>query len=518
MKTVRLSIGARLCATAMLNFVICLNATAQAPGVTVSFPKELDDYLKATVKDWEFPGLAVAVVKDGKVIVARGYGVRELGKPEPVDGDTIFDVASLTKSFTAAVTASLVDEKKMSWDDPVRRYLPSLEFPDPYLTANVTIRDLLAHRTGVRATNTAWYLSGVDRSKLLGLVKNMEMGAGFRTRMVYSNVGYTIAGEAAARAAGSAWEQLITDRLIVPLGMKRTSAVFSVPPTENFASGHALINGVQRVTPREGKQRDVTGPAGAIQSSAADLAIWMLFQLGDGTYQGKRILSAEALKEMHSPQTLIPTNEAFRKSRQMKYDFAAYCLGWQVLDYRGHRMLWHTGSGDGQTAFMGLLPDSKIGVAVLINSWKAGGAAINGAIASRIMDHYLGLRTRDYSAEFRDSWTRTLQQQADAIRQFEASRIRDTKPTFQLSQYAGMYRDKLGLEVKVWLEGDTLRLQYGGGEIAILTHWHHDTFRARWENPLLAEQRSALVQFNMSPQATVVELTLNPGDQITARR
>src|SRR5918993_2349931 len=170
-KTMGLSIGVRLCATALLGFVFCIPATAQALAATDGFLKELDDYLKATLKDWEFPGLAMAVVKDGKVIVALGYGVRELGKPEPVNGDTIFDVASLTKSFTAAATASLVDEKKMSWDDPVRRYIPSLEFPDPYLTANVTIRDLLSHRTGVRATNTAWYLSGVDRSKLLGLVK-----------------------------------------------------------------------------------------------------------------------------------------------------------------------------------------------------------------------------------------------------------------------------------------------------------------------------------------------------------
>ena len=517
MKTVRTSIVCRLFATALLNLLIC-TAAAQTPTATESLPKELDDYLNATVKAWDFPGLAVAVVKDGKVMVARGYGVRELGKADPVNGDTIFDVASLTKSFTAAAIASLVDEKKMSWDDPVRRFIPTLEFPDSYLTANVTIRDLLSHRTGVRATNTAWYLTGVDRSKLLGLVKNMEMVAGFRTRMVYSNVGYTIAGDAAAKAAKTTWEQLVTDKLISPLGMKRTKAVFSAPPMENVASGHALINGVQRVTPREGTQRDVTGPAGAIQSSAADLARWMIFQLGDGTYQGKRILSADVLKEMHSPQTLIPTNEAFRKSRQMKYDFGAYCLGWQVLDYRGHRMLWHTGSGDGQTAFMGLLPDSKIGVLVLINSWKAGGSAINVPIASRIMDYYIGLPTRDYSAEFRESWTRTIQQQNDAIRKFEASRIKDTKPTLPISQYAGVYRDKLGLEVKVWLEGDTLRLQYGGGEVAVLTHWHHDTFRARWENPLHAEQRSALVQFSMSPQASIVELTMNPGDQITARR
>jgi len=153
----------------------------------------------------------------------------------------------------------------------------------------------------------------------------------------------------------------------------------------------------------------------------------------------------------------------------------------------------------------------------LINSWKAGGA-LNNAIASRIIDYYLALPTRDYSAEFHESWKRSMQQQVEAVRKFEASQFKGTTPTLPLSQYAGVYRDKLGLDVKVWLEGDTLRLQYGGGEIAVLSHWHRDTFRAQWQNPLHAEQRSALVQFNMSPQGTIAELTMDLGDRIIARR
>src|SRR5256712_1290475 len=514
----KLLIGER----AVLAVIICVGVTfsnfAFAQQSPQSFTKELDDYVAATVRDWEIPGVAVAVVKDGKVIAARGYGVREMGKPETIDENTIFDAASLTKSFTVAAIASLVDEKKMSWDDPVKRYIPTIEFPDPYLTANITMRDLLCHRTGVRATNSAWSFTSVNRSQLLGLIKNMEIAAPFRTQWVYSNVGFTIAGEAAARAAGTTWEDLITQRIIVPLGMKRTTAVFALSPAMgNIASGHALINGVQRVTPREGTPRETTAPAGAVQSSVADLATWMIFQLGDGTFQGKRILSSTAMNEMHSPQIVIPTNAAFRLARQIKY-FAAYGLGWQVFDYRGNRMLWHSGTGDGQTAFLVLLPDSGLGVVVLINSWKAG-PALNNAIASRIMDYYLGLTTRDYSAESRESWKRSMQQQVEAVRKFEASQLKGTTPTLSLSQYAGVYRDKLGLDVRVWLEGDTLRLQYGGGEIADLTHWHHDTFWARWQNPLHAEQRSTFVQFNMSPQGIIAELQMDlSGDRITARR
>ena len=504
----------------LLQAGIALRSVSFAQQTNDGFPKELDEYVAKAIKDAEIPGFAIAIVKDGKIIVAKGYGVRELGKPELVNEDTIFDTASLTKSFTAAVIASLVDEKKMTWDAPVRRYLPTLEFPDPYLSANITIRDLLSHRTGIHASNGAAFFTGVDRSQLLGLVKNMRVVAPFRTQFIYSNVGYTIAGEAAAVAAGTTWQDLITKRIIVPLGMKRTTSVFSsTPAMGNISSGHALIysKGVQIVTAREGMQRDVTGPAGAVQSSARDMATWMIFQLGDGTFEGKRILSAGALAEMHSPQTIILPNEAFRRSRQIGY-YGAYCMGWQVYDYRGKRMVWHTGAGDGQAAWMALLPESRLGVVILSNSWK-GGAALNNAILSRIVDHYLGLPTRDYVAEFREWSMRSTQQQMEGLRQFQATQIRNTKPTLPQSEYAGVFRDQLGLEVKIWLEGDQLKLQYGGGETAAVTHWNYDTFRVRWENPLHADQRSTFVQFLLSPQGKVSEVQIEFfNDRIIARR
>ncbi|HEY5885504.1 MAG TPA: serine hydrolase [Pyrinomonadaceae bacterium] len=484
-----------------------------------NFPKELDEYIAAAVKS-EIPGMAIAIVKDGKVIVAKGYGVRELGKPELVDKDTIFDAASLTKSFTAAAVASLVDEKKMMWDAPVKRYLPTIEFPDPYLTANVTIRDLLAHRTGIHASNGPAFFTGVNRSQLIGLIKHMKVVAPFRTQFIYSNVGYTVAGEAAAVAEGTTWEDLITKRFLEPLGMNRTSAVFtSKPASGNIASGHAFIysSGTQIVTPREGPQRDVTGPAGALQSTAGDLATWMIFQLGDGTFQGKRILSAGALAETHAPQTIIPTNEAFRRSRQIGH-FGAYCLGWNGYEYRGNRMLWHSGSGDGFVSFMALLPESRLGVVVLSNSWK-GGAPLNIAIVSRIVDHYLNLPTRDYVAEFREWSTRSTQQQMDGVRQFLASQIKNTKPTLPLSEYAGVFRDQLGLEIKLSLEGDHLKLQYAGGESATVTHWNYDTFLVRWDNPLHADQRSTLAQFVLSARGKVSEVQMEfSGERIIARR
>jgi CubicO group peptidase (beta-lactamase class C family) len=482
-----------------------------------AFPRELDAYVTKVLKDWDLPGAAVAVVKDGHVVVIKGYGVRELGKPERVDGNTIFDVASLTKSFTAAAIASLVDEKKLAWDEPVHTYLPTLEFPDPYLTANVTLRDLLCHRVGIKPTNSAWSLTSVTRPRLLGLIAHMQPGAPFRTRLAYWNIGYTVAGEAAAAVAGTSWEDLVTQRLIRPLGLSRTSAEFdSVPAMGNFASGHDVIAGVQQVTPRE-TTRASTAPAGAISMSAADLATWMRFQLGDGTFEGRRILSAEAMNEMQSPNLVMVSSERFRAARQIKY-FPAYGLGWQIFDYRGNRMIWHSGNGDGQLAYMALLPDSRLGVAVLINSWK-GGSPLNGGIASRIIDHYLGLSTRDYSAEVKESWAREQQAAAAWQRSLDQARLPETRPSLPLGAYTGMFRDRLGLDARVWLEADSLRLQYGGGETATLEHWHHDTWRVRWQNPFHAKILPTFAVFGLDPEGKIDRFHMDPySDEIDLRR
>ena len=501
-----------LAAIIQIVIIVSFNSFVTAQQTADAFPKELDDYVATAVKDWELPGIAIAVVKDGKVIVAKGYGVRELGKPEKIDENTIFDTASITKTFTSAAVASVVDENKMAWDDPVRKYIPTLEFPTPYLTANVTIRDLLCHRTDVHQTNSSWYLTSVDRQQLLGLVKNMEIEAPFRTRWLYSNVGFTIAGQAAVNASGMSWQDLITKRFIIPLGMKRTTADFlAAPKMGNIASGHSFINGVQSVMRREGMHRIVTEPAGGVQSSVADMAVWMNFQLGNGTFQGKRILSEEVLDEMHSPQIAVSTSKAFRASRQLKY-FAAYGLGWQIFDYRGSTMLWHSGNGDGQPVFLAIVPEANFGVLVFVNSERVGGL-FNNAIVSRFTDYYLGLPTRDYLADYRQLWVRAVEQEAKEERELQAARVKNTKPTLPLAEYAGVYRDKLGLDVKVSLEGDALQMQYGGGEAVVLKHWNYDTFRVQWVD------RTTFVQFRMSPQGKISGLQFEiMRDRIVAER
>lgn len=501
--------------TAALLLLLSAAASAQPPAQ--GFPAEQEAYVSSAFSEWQVPGAAIAIVKDGKVILAKGYGVRELGKPGAVDEHTIFDTASLTKAFTAAAIASLVDERKVTWDEPVRTHLPALVFHDPYLTANVTLRDLLSHRVGVR-NNGAWYFGNPTPTQLIGIFRHLEPQAPFRTRWVYSNIGYQAAAEVASAASGTSLERLVTDRLIKPLDMTCTIANFdAVPSSGNYASPHAEIAGTQRPIERE-TARMSTAAAGAVQMCAKDLATWMLFQLGDGTHAGQRVLSADVMAEMHSPQVIVPTTAEFRTRRQIRHS-ATYGFGWNVWDYRGENLLWHSGGGDGQSAYLALLPEKQLGVAVVVNTSKPGGSGFNSQLANRILDHYLGSPARDYVGEYGEAMERVRRRDADDLRALEQARLRNTRPALALAGYAGTYHDKLGLDIKVSHNAKGLELQYGNGEKGTLEHWHGDTFRVRWKREYAAEHLMVWVTFRVDEHGKAAALHMEPfNESVEAQR
>jgi CubicO group peptidase (beta-lactamase class C family) len=472
---------------------------------------EIDAYLEKARKDWNIPGLAVAVVQ-GDATMAKGYGVRELGKPEPVDENTVFDAASLSKSFTAALAAILVDEGKMKWDDPIRRYLPDLVLPDPYLAENATLRDFLSHRTGLEPANMMWLLTANSRAEVLRRVRCLKAAAPFRTDMVYSNVGFTVAGEAIAAAAGTTYEALLRDRLIVPLGLKSTTAGYAqAQAMPNHATPHALIDGVQRPIRFE-TQRDSTAPAGAVQSSAADLARWLRFQLDGGVLDGKRLISEASMREMHSPQVIISTTPEMRAARLVEF-FAAYGMGWQVMDYRGNPLLWHTGSGNGQLAFMALIPAKRLGVVVLVNTWAA--PFVHGALVNYLLDAYLGYPPRDWSAEALARVPAMLEQARKEWQEKTAGAVPElSRPP---ASYTGTYESCLYGPIHVRQKGTGLTLQMGEGQKADLTHHHDDTFILMWRDPLFREERSTLISFDLG-DAAARKLSMTIGrDQIEAQ-
>jgi len=288
----------------------------------------------------------------------------------------------------------------------------------------------------------------------------------------------------------------------------------------NVASPHAFIDGAQRAIAREGAGRDVTAPAGAVQSSASDMARWLRFQLNGGTFDGKRIISQAALDETHAPQVIVPTTTAFRRARTLKYG-AAYGMGWQVWDYRGRPLLWHTGSGDGQLAYMAIYPEDSLGVAVMINSWLTTSAPpVHGLIAGCIADALLASAPPDCIGGARTQRAADSTRSAEAERALVARRIRDTRPSRPLAAYAGSYVDSLYGRIDVRLEKGALVMQVGErGEIADLSHWHLDSYLAEWRRPFQRAYFSTTVTFAFDADGNVSALRVRlRSDDVTAVR
>ena len=439
-----------------------------------------DAYVEQALRDWRVPGVAVAVVRNDSVVFSKGYGVRELGKPARVDGHTLFAIGSTTKAFTAAALAMLVDSGKVAWDDPVTKYLPWLELSDPYVTRELTVRDLLTHRSGLPRGDLVWYGSGLDRSEVLHHLRYLKPGWSFRSKYGYQNIMFLAAGEVVAAASGMSWGDFLKTRIFTPLGMSGTNTSVAALAGD-VATPHKKIDDTVRVIPW--RNIDNIAPAGSINSSVADLAQWLRLQLAGGTYGGRRLLSDSAVEEMHSPQMVIRISKDARDIFPDTH-FLSYGLGWLLRDYHGKQFVGHGGAIDGMRAEIGLVPEAHVGVVVLCN---LDGTSFPSAILYRALDAYLGAPPRDWSAVLLAA-TRKAEARGDSTdKAFEAKRVRDTHPSLPLERYAGSYVDSLYGTVEIAEQGDHLVARWGPAFTGDLTHWHFDTFKATWRDRGLGE-------------------------------
>ncbi len=491
-----------------------LTGEAQQRPPAEPFPAELDRYLAGVREDWSIPGLAIAVVRNDSTLVAKGYGVRELGKPGLVDAHTVFDIASLAKSFTATAAAILVDRGALRWDDPVRRWLPDLVLPDSF-PKDATVRDFLSHRTGLEAANTMWVQTALTRREVLQRVRFLRVAAPFRQTMTYSNVGYTVAGEAIAAAFGRSYEELLRELVIQPLGLRSTTASYEeAADLPNLAAPHATIAGRQQPIRRE-TQRHSTGPAGGVQSNLADLTRWMRLHLNHGELDGTRWISDSAMRAMHTIQVPIETTPPMRAARLVQDSIVGYGMGWQIMDYRGHPLHWHTGNGGGQIVFMALLPRDRLGVVVLVNTWSA--PLVHAALINRIVDTYLGYPPRDWAGEALARVPPMVQAQDSAQRAADAMKSNDPPP-FPLAAYQGRFDHALFGPVWIRLESTGLTLQVGGGRIADLEFHGENSFYTRWRDPVAREFSGTHVNFNAVGDS-IASLTVRINrDEFTAMR
>lgn len=440
----------------------------------------LDAYITKAMADWDVPGLGLAIVHNDSVVHATGYGVRELGKPDRVDARTLFAIGSSSKAFTVLTLAQLIDEGRARWDDRATEHLPWFQVHDPYVTREMTLRDLVSHRSGLTRGDRLWYATELDRAEIVRRVRHLEPSWSFRSNFGYQNIMYLAAGLVAEEISGKSWDDLVRERIFEPLGMRQSvTSIDPLPTLPNVAMPHTRID--EQVRPVAYRDIDNIAPAGSINSSALDMAQWVRLQLGRGEYNGKRIVSERQIREMHSPHTIIPIDTASERLYPETH-FRAYGLGWFLEDYRGRKLVHHGGNIDGMSALVAMMPEEDVGVVILTNM---NGSGLPGLLMRRIFDLYLGGAGRDWSAEILAFTQQRREQAAERQRAAQAARAENTRPSLPLERYAGTYRDAMYGDVVIAHTGEKLTVNAGRSFIADLEHWHYDTFRATWTDPVL---------------------------------
>lgn len=457
---------------AVLAAILFIGSVA-LPAAAQDFALEgLGAYIEAAMGEWEVPGLAIAVIKDDEVIFQRGFGTRTLGENQPVDTQTLFPIASTTKAMTAAALGMLVDEGRLSWDDPVVKHLPEFQLEDPYVTRHLTIRDLLTHRTGMTAHNNLWIASPFDRDEILRRMRHLPTARGFRTGYAYNNLMFMVAGEVVAAASGMTWDDFMDKRLFIPLRMTHsTTREEIISERRNVATPHVRIDGV--VTPVGRRNYDALGPAGSAYSNASEMANWIRMHLAEGEFGGQMILETSTLAEMHEPQVVMGIDDNSRRLFPSR-SLSAYGLGWRIQDYHGRKVVQHTGLVNYTRTQVGMIPEEGIGFVAFANLTTA---PLPTALMYRVFDALLDIPETDWSVEY---LTLSRESAEAAARRPEPARAEGTSPSLALAEYAGTYTDDLYGEMELTYENGGLVLRYSPDYVADLEHWHYDTFRATW--------------------------------------
>jgi CubicO group peptidase (beta-lactamase class C family) len=482
-------------------------ATA-APAQTASAPQDLDAVAARVLKEFEVPGLAVAIVKDGKVVLAKGYGVRKLGEPTPVDENTLFGIASNTKAFTAALLAMLVDEGKIGWDDPVVKHLPAFQLYDPYVTREMTIRDLLTHRSGLGlgAGDLLWWPpTDFSREEIVRRFRFVKPESSFRSRYAYDNVLYLVAGQVITVVTGKSWDDFVKERIFTPLGMTTSNtSVAALMSSANAATPHAKIDGSLRLLAPQ--PLDNVAACGAINSSVAEMAKWLIAQLNRGGIgEGRRLFSERQSREMWSSQTITPLSDPPPHLAALKSNFSAYGLGWGLSEYRGSKTVSHTGGLLGFVSRVTLVPDLNLGIVVLTNQ-QSGGAFQS--LTYRIVDHFMNAPATDWIAAFKKSEEMGRARAAEVEKRQAAARAADSRPSLPTAKYAGRFTDAWYGDITISLENNKLVLRFSHTPLLVgeLEHWQYDTFVVRWRDRSL--EADAFVTFALKPDGSIEQIKM----------
>lgn len=475
----------------------------------------LDDVVERTRKAFNVPGIAVAVVKDGEVVSAKGYGVRRLGESAPVTANTLFGIASNTKIFTAAALAMLVEEGKLDWDDRVVDRLPGFQMSDPYVTREMRIRDLLCHRSGLGlGAGDLMFFPATDLTEddIIHRLRFVPLATSFRSAYAYDNILYTVAGSVIKHVSGKPWATFIQERIFAPLGMRSSkTSIRNLRPGEDAVAPHAMVGDTLTAMPHI--PLDNSAPAGAIVSSAEDMSKWVLALLAKGDLgNGKRLYGEKQAKILWTPLTLLPAGNPPAPIAETKAHFVTYAMGEEIRDYRGHLRVSHTGGLQGMVSEVTMLPEQKLGVILLTN--QESGAAFQ-AITQTVLDHYLGAPPKDWVAAYTEVMKLRNDRVREALSKATVARNANSAPSLPLSSYAGRYRDPwYGDILIVAQEGKlTIRFTHTPGLTGTLEHWQYDTFVARWKDRSL--DADAYLSFSLNPNGSIEKARMKAVSPLT---
>jgi len=471
-----------------------------------SFLKGFDEYVDRTMRSFDAPGVAIGIVKNDSLIYSKGFGVCKLGTNQAVDENTLFAIGSISKSTVAVALGMLVDEGKLKWDDRVTQYLPDFQLFDPWVTCEITIRDLLTHRSGLisESGGTIWYGSDYDRAEVVQRLRYLKPVTSFRYKYAYQNVMYLVAGEIIPAVTGQTWDDFVKERIFRPLGMCTTNTHLNdLDNFTNVSIPHAMLNGRQQ--PISYRNYDNVGPACSVNSTAVEMAQYVRLLLNGGVYKGQRLYSEAVACELFNPQMIVPIRDYGPGLELMKPNFFAYGFGWFLKDYRGRKLVFHTGGLDGIRAMVMMIPAEKLGIIVLSNQEDS---RFYNVLTYYLLDMYLTGKPYDWAAAYLKDRETALQHAAENERKIQAARIPGTKPSLELSRYIGKYNDRMCGEIIVGLEAGHLVLKFSHTPsfTADLEHWHYNTFRLKWRDPVVPD---GFLTFQLSADGKVRRIDLD---------
>jgi CubicO group peptidase (beta-lactamase class C family) len=475
-------------------------ASRQAAATATPNLSDFDTYVTRTMEDWKVPGAAIVIVKDGKVILSKGYGLRDVQKKLPVTEQTLFPIASITKSFTVATLGTLASEGKLDWDKPVREYMPDFRLSDEVLTARVTPRDLVTHRTGLPRHDGTWYRSGLTRDDMYSRLRYLEPNRDLRREFQYNNLMFMTAGYMAGRLSGGTWEDAVKARIFNPLGMRSSGFDFG----DTFKSASDVAHPYQKDDNEVAHEAPIyegdraLGPAGSIVSNLADMTQYLLMFMNKGKHGDKQIISVGDIRQMISPQMIIRSSEL-----DPEIGYAHYGMGLFVTTYRGHKYVQHGGNLDGYSLLLTFLPDDNVGSVILLNMDSS---SLREVLAYGINDRMLGLAPVEWNKRLLSRYFGFKKAQDDARTKNYVPRREKTNFSHAIDEYVGEYSHPAYGQVVIARgvkEGD-LKFTYHTMSTNA-EHWHYDIWRSP-HNPLDLLQESELM-FNTDWEGNIASLS-----------